>query len=155
MATSSSASPATLTWLDLTSGDRDKMRRVLNLFDEKDTLDEMGIGSLRDALANELFPGTSTLQTRLRYILFIPWLYRDLERRRVGSVEIKDRARSAEIKLIGVLRNNDDDMGVIGKYSGEALTQLPSNVFWNALRRWGIFTQDRNQTGTTAILIGL
>ncbi|WP_414633740.1 DUF6361 family protein [Paracoccus marcusii] len=24
-------------------------------------------------------PGTSTIQTRLRYMLFIPWLYRDLE----------------------------------------------------------------------------
>ena len=40
---------ATLTWLDLTASDRDKMRRVLDLFKEQGTLDEMGLGSLRDA----------------------------------------------------------------------------------------------------------
>ncbi len=38
---------ATLTWLDLTASDRDKMRRVLDLFKEQGTLDEMGLGSLR------------------------------------------------------------------------------------------------------------
>ena len=57
---------ATLTWVDLTTGDRDKMRRVLDLFNEQGTLDEMGLGSLRDALSDALFPGTSYIQTRLR-----------------------------------------------------------------------------------------
>ena len=33
----------------------------------------MGLGSLRDALSDALFPGTSYLQTRLRYVLFVPW----------------------------------------------------------------------------------
>ncbi len=74
---------ATLTWLDLTASDRDKMRRVLDLFKEQGTLDEMGLGSLRDALSDALFPGTSSIQTRLRYVLFVPWLYRRLEGRRV------------------------------------------------------------------------
>ena len=66
---------ATLTWLDLTASDRDKMRRVLDLFQEQGTLDEMGLGSLRDVLSDALFPGTSYIHTRLRYVLFIPWLY--------------------------------------------------------------------------------
>ena len=43
---------ATLTWLDLTASDRDKMRRVLDLFKEQGTLDEMGLGSLRDVLSD-------------------------------------------------------------------------------------------------------
>ena len=29
----------------------------------------MGLGRLRDALSEALFPGTSTIQTRLRYVL--------------------------------------------------------------------------------------
>ena len=70
---------ATLTWLDLTASDRDKMRRVLDLFKEQGTLDEMGLGSLRDVLSDALFPGTSSIQTRLRYALFIPWIYQRLE----------------------------------------------------------------------------
>ena len=60
---------ATLTWLDLTASDRDKMRRVLDLFNEQGTLDGLSLGSLRDALSDGLFPGTSDLQTRLRYVL--------------------------------------------------------------------------------------
>ena len=58
---------ATLTWLDLTASDRDRMRQVLDLFKEQGTVDEMGLGNLRDALSEALFPGTSTIQTRLRY----------------------------------------------------------------------------------------
>ena len=46
---------ATLTWLDLTASDRNKMRRVLDLFKEQGTLDEMGLGSLRDVLSDALF----------------------------------------------------------------------------------------------------
>ena len=88
---------ATLTWLDLTASDRDKMRRVLDLFKEQGTLDEMGLGSLRDVLSDALFPGTSSIQTRLRYVLFIPWLYRRLEDRRVRAGEVQQAARRAEI----------------------------------------------------------
>jgi len=34
---------ASLTWLDLTARDRDKMRRVIDLFNEQGTVDEMGL----------------------------------------------------------------------------------------------------------------
>ena len=83
----------TLTWLDLTASDRDRMRRVLDLFNEQGTLDEMGLGSLRDALSDALFPGTSYIQTRLRYVLFVPWIYQRLEDRRVTAAEVEQAAR--------------------------------------------------------------
>ena len=43
-------------------------------------------GSVRDAFADMLFPWTSTIMTRARYFLLIPWTYQDLERSRVKSV---------------------------------------------------------------------
>jgi hypothetical protein len=49
---------ASLTWIDLTATDRDKVRRVLDLFKEQGTVDELGLGSLRDLFSNALFPGT-------------------------------------------------------------------------------------------------
>jgi hypothetical protein len=52
---------ASLSWLDLTAADRDKVRRVLDLFSEQGTVDEIGLGSLRDTISNALFPGTSVL----------------------------------------------------------------------------------------------
>ena len=96
----------TLTWLDLTANDRDKMRRVLDLFKEQGTVDEMGLGSLRDILSDALFPGTSYIQTRLRYVLFIPWMYRRLESRKIHSADVARQARKAETDLIGSLAHD-------------------------------------------------
>ena len=59
---------ASLSWLHLTAADRDKIWRVFDLFNEHGTVDELGLGSLRDTLPNALFPGNSVLHTRLRYV---------------------------------------------------------------------------------------
>ena len=134
----------TLTWLDLTSGDRDRMRRVLDLFNEQGTIDEMGLGSLRDTLSDALFPGTSSIQTRLRYMLFLPWMYQDLESRRLGSDQVAQAARKAEISLIDSLMNSEDE-GVIGARSRDSLRRLPSAVYWSGLVRWGIFKYQQSQ----------
>ncbi|MEX2366919.1 MAG: DUF6361 family protein [Pseudohongiellaceae bacterium] len=129
---------ASIHWLDLTSSDRDKVRRILDLFSEQGTVDELGLGSLRDALSDALFPGTSVLHTRLRYVLFIPWLYRQLEQSSASS-DIVKAARRREIDLIGPLSENEND-GIIGIQARESLARLPSSVYWAALSRWGIFT---------------
>ncbi len=135
-----------LTWIDLTASDRDKMRRVLDLFKEQGTLDEMGLGSLRDVLSDALFPGTSSIQTRLRYVLFVPWLYQRLEARRVRSTDIERAARRAEVDLIGPLeRSEARAAGIIGLRARHTLVRLPSSVYWSALTRWGIFRPRQSQ----------
>ena len=136
----------TLTWLDLTAGDRDKMRRVLDLFSEQGTVDEMGLGGLRDMLSDELFPGATSLHTRLRYVLFIPWLYQQLEARGASGNDIAQAARAAEIALIDPLCQNEDDEGVIGAVSRSTLTYLPSSIYWAALSRWKIFAHSQSQS---------
>ena len=40
----------------------------------KESRDELGLGAIRASFADALFPGTSTIQTRLRYMLFVPWV---------------------------------------------------------------------------------
>lgn len=137
---------ATLSWLDLTTSDRDRMRNVLDLFKEQGTLDVMGLGSLRDALSDALFPGTSFIQTRLRYVLFIPWLYRRLETRRTKSVDVESAARIAEIDLIAPLERSDDAEGIIGVRARHSLVRLPSSIYWSALTRWGIFLRPLSQS---------
>lgn len=138
--------PATLTWLDLTASDRDKMRRVLDLFNEQGTLDEMGLGNLRDAISDALFPGTSYIQTRLRYVMFIPWIYKRLEARRVRSVDVAQAARQAEVDLIGRLVQGEDKKGIIGVLAHHSLVRLPSSIYWSALSRWDIFRPQQSQT---------
>lgn len=115
------------------------MRRVIDLFSEQGTIDEMGLGTIRDTLSDVLFPGTSSIQTRLRYFLFVPWLYQRLERARTSSAQVAEAARKAEIDLIGPLVGSEDTEGVIGAFARKTLTRLPSEIYWAGLVRWGIF----------------
>ncbi|HMB39604.1 MAG TPA: DUF6361 family protein [Wenzhouxiangellaceae bacterium] len=136
---------ASFTWLDLTADDRDKVRRVLDLFNEQGTVDELGLGSLRDTISNALFPGTSVLHTRLRYVLFIPWIYQELESWGTGY-DVDRHAREMEIQLIYALAESDDTAGVIGIDAGESLSRLASNAYWALLVHWGLFVPARPQS---------
>jgi hypothetical protein len=67
--------PSAFGWLDYSARERRAMLEIVDLFREKGTVDELGVGTIRDAFADHLFPGTSTLHSRARYFLFIPWVY--------------------------------------------------------------------------------
>ena len=41
-----------------------------------DTVDELGVLTIWEAIADQLLPGLSTIQTRARYFFFIPWIYK-------------------------------------------------------------------------------
>lgn len=140
------ANPAFLTWIDLTASDRDKIRRVLDLFNEQGTVDELGLGPIRDFLSDALFPGTSVLHTRLRYVLFIPWLYRWLEARPRQVQDVAAEARAMELRLVEALKHHGDQEGIIGARAGQSLARLPSNAYWAALVRWGIFVPNQSQS---------
>src|ERR1700733_8282677 len=118
-------------WLAFSEKERRKVLDVVELLGDRDTRDELGIGSIRDAFADLFFPGISTIQTRARYFLFIPWIYLDLERKRKSSKEITDSAHTAEVKLIKVLAETEGEKeGVIGFRARAALKRLPSNIYW-------------------------
>ena len=129
---------ASLTWLDHDSAERDRMNRILALFRERDTRDELGIGVIRDLIADEFFPGTSTIQTRLRYMLFVPWIYQTLEAEECESQAFAKEARKGEVALVTVLSKLDDTTGIFGQLAGEELQRLPSSVYWAGLGIWGI-----------------
>jgi hypothetical protein len=136
--------PSTLSWLDYSERDRRRAVEVIRLFEEKGTVDELGVGSVRDAFADLLFPGLSTIQSRAKYFLLIPWIYQQLEQKRVPSREIAARARQAELSLIDALMESDDPQGTIGKLARRALKTLPSRVYWAGLHTWGV----RNFSGS-------
>jgi len=129
---------ASLSWLDHSEHERQKFLHVIDMFREQGTVDELGIGTIRDVFADALFPGTSTIQTRAGYFLFIPWMYREFERLKVPSGNIERAARNAEIRLIDALVEAGERDGVIGISARRTLKRLPSNVYWNGLMSWGI-----------------
>lgn len=129
-----------LTWLDSSSAARQRTMEIIKLFEEKGTVDEIGIGTVRDAISDVLFPGTSTLHTRARYFLIIPWLYRYLEGKQVPSAEITQAARKLEGELIEKIIESGDAEGVIGKRARARLKILPSTMYWSGTEAWGVRT---------------
>ncbi len=135
------------TWVDFAEEDRRKMSDVIALFSEKDTRDELGLGGVRDSFADLLFPATSTIQTRARYFLFVPWIYQELERRRAPPADNERLARRDEIRLIHALENGGETEGVIGSLAQDRLMRLPSSIYWAGLGKLGIrrFTGSQEQ----------
>ncbi len=110
---------------------------MLQLFSDKDTVDDLGIGTVRDAISNSLFPGTSVIQTRARYFLFVPWLFRRAEQGHPQQLVAK--ATDMERNLILALKEGGDLAGLIGVERGKDVRTLPSAIFWGGLVRYGIF----------------
>lgn len=130
--------PSSLTWIDHDANARERAMRLLALFQEKETRDELGLGAVRDSFADQLFPGTSTIQTRLRYMLFIPWIHQILERQRIPIGAFAVQAERMERALVTPLMATEDQAGIFGKTSRDALKRLPSSVYWAGLGHWGI-----------------
>lgn len=116
------------------------MMEVVDLFREKETVDDLGFGSIRDTFSELLFPGTSTLHTRAKYLLFVPWLGQILESESVPSRHGWSRLKDLEVELIHALLRGGEAEGVIGRNAKEKLKQFPSFMYWGALRRYGVLS---------------
>ena len=135
---------STLTWLDSSEQERRAVMELVSALNEPGTLDELGIGSVRDTIAEALFPGISTIQTRARYFLFIPWILQTVEARSNGSSE--QLTRRLELQLCEALdKSHGAGAGVIGREARAALRRWPSSIYWVGLERWGI----RREPGST------
>ena len=128
---------STLTWLDSSEQERRAVMDLVSALSEPGTLDELGIGAIRDTISDVLFPGTSTIQTRARYFLFIPWILQMVERR--FSSNHAHHARRLQLDLCNALDEaHGANEGVIGREAGAALRTWPITIYWNGLERWGV-----------------
>lgn len=126
-------------WLDYDERDAQRMREVFAAFDDKETIDSLGLGVIRDSMSDQLFPGISTIQTRARYFLFVPWICQILESEAVPPGKFNARLRELELALVESLREVEgSNQGVIGYRARSRLTRLPSTVYWNGLQVFGI-----------------
>ncbi|WIV99682.1 DUF6361 family protein [Kinneretia aquatilis] len=134
-----------LQWLDFSPTEREDVLTLLESQKDKSTIDELGLGLVRDAISDHLFPGLSTIQTRARYFLFVAWLLRDLERGNVQDDRLVLTLRQREVALINALLATDGGAteerhpGLIGRESRETTKRLPSAIYWGGMRRYGIY----------------
>jgi hypothetical protein len=129
-------------WLDLGDEDQARARDYLAGFKTEGTVDELGFGIMRDALADEFFPATNTIMTRTRYLVFVPALYLMIERERVSGAQAAARMKQLEDQL-RVALDRPEIEGVIGRRAKENLARYPSNVYWSAIKQLGIFLRPR------------
>lgn len=101
---------------------------AVDQFGDETTIDDLGLGGIRDAFSDTLFPGTSTLHTRLRYLLFVPWLLQETSHRdTVGQMQ--STFREYEYQLIDALKRAGGGEGVFGRDACRALRSLPGEVY--------------------------
>lgn len=136
-------------WIDFSSKDREKAMAVIDLMKENGAVDELGIGVVRDRLADLLFPGTSTIQTRAKYFFIVPWCMIEAEKNFKNKVDYLKRLNNIETDVIKALIKNEpsNTTGIIGKDSIGTLKRKPSEIYWNGLRTYNImsFNISRNQ----------
>ena len=133
-----------LGWIDFSKEDRQKALDVINLLSEQVAVDELGIGTVRDAFANCFFPGTSTVQTRAKYFFIVPRILKDAVDGRYGKdidrilTEIDADEKDCAKRLL----NSDSKVeGVIGSrvLPNGWVSRRPSDIYWNGIKRYGIF----------------
>ncbi len=132
-----------LGWIDFSKEHRNKVISVMHLLTEPEAIDELGIGIVRDAFSNIFFPGTSTIQTRAKYFLIVPYLLYKLEDQKINTAdEFISNLHKQETDLIPILMK-DGEEGIIGSSAGADLKRKPSDIYWNGISTYRIFTGER------------
>jgi hypothetical protein len=120
-------------WIRFDQREYDQAAEARALLTTPGSRDELGFAGIRDRFADAMFPGTSTIQTRMRYAIFVGWTYDRL----IGlpSAELIERGRNEEIETIRRLERGQAGNGIIGSRAGD-LIRLPSMSYWTLLQHW-------------------
>lgn len=145
-----SAEAIEIGWIDFSKEDRGKVMSVLDLLSKDETLDELGIAPIRDGFSELFFPGTSTIQTRAKYFLLVPYALLDLERSgETSPSKILDALDRIERQCAQIL-SHSNELGIIGRsvLKNKAwVKRTPADIYWSGLRRYGIFTNSNLSLG--------
>ncbi len=97
-------------YIYLDTAQRNKVLGILQSLKEQGAIDELGIGRVRDAFSNLMFPGTSSLQKHAKYFTILPHLYKDAVRFKYKSKkEVYNKIIEMEINLTRQLINGSPE----------------------------------------------
>lgn len=132
---------ALIGWIDFSTNDRNRVGSVLDMLRPEGMVDELGMGTIRDALANQLFPGISTIQTRAKYFFIIPYILYDYQASKPAQRRGKTPSKFLEDKEYEIMwalaeqYEYQEGNGVIGisKRKPNKIVRRPSAIYWNGL----------------------
>ena len=130
-----------LGWIDYSRQERDTIKELLKILGEPSSVDELGVGIVRDSISDLLYPGTSVLHTRAKYYILIPELFKKAMKSGLTTMpEVRKLIDSDQDKIARALRRAIDDetgtkaSGIIGGRSDRAVKMKPARIYWNAMR---------------------
>ena len=129
-------------WVDFSREEKNKVTTILKMLGVQGSVDELGIGTIRDYFSNKFFPGITVLQTRAKYFVLIPYIFSDAQKQKYNNKrEVLSWINRQEYKLVRTLVNEDpNESGIIGRRSlihERAVKIKPSTIYWNGLRTIG------------------
>src|SRR5690242_11635000 len=80
MAKARAALESQISWVSFDPAELEAARRVIESLGSNNTVDVLGLGNLMESVSDFLFPATSTLHTRARYLVFVPSILANLYR---------------------------------------------------------------------------
>ncbi|MDL2267509.1 DUF6361 family protein [Desulfovibrio sp. OttesenSCG-928-G15] len=122
-------------WIDFSRDERNRIIKALSLLEQPGAVDELGIGVVRDAYSDILFPGISTLQKRAKYFVLIPYIFAQAEKQSFGSADdVLPWVEKQEDAMASFLIHNSRDAdrwGIHGLLShNHIVKQKPSAIYW-------------------------
>lgn len=127
------------------AAERNRVANAIRNLQNPGAIDELGIGRVRDAFGEMMFPGISTLQNHAKYFVLLPHLYRlAIEEGVLKSPEhAKEVVRKKEILLTKRLKEGSakNTTGITGSDSVDSDTYVrydPTYIYWSGLQSLGI-----------------
>ena len=142
-------------YINFGAEEKNNLYKVIQSIRDHHAIDELGIGRIRDAFSNKMFPGMSVLQNRAKYFVLLPALYLEAEKGHYKTVEeVRQRILDMEIRLTRQLLNGtpnyEDQYGITGnsvidkaeKNRGQYVKYDPSYIYWGGLVTYGLVKAD-------------
>lgn len=145
-----------LGFVNFSTEEQGKLRQVIQSIQEHQAIDELGLGRIRDAFSNKMFPGMSTLHNRAKYYAVLPSLFLEAERGSYKNVnEVRAKILDLEIKLTrqlllgssSELANGITGSTVIDKAerdNDKYVKYAPTYIYYGALTTYGMIRSNIN-----------
>lgn len=142
-------------FVNFNTEEKKRVAKMMQLLQESEAIEELGIGRVRDYFSNTLFPGTSTLQHHAKYFVVMPSLYYHTafkSRKFQNKAEVTRYIKEAEVQITrqlseggnGIPGTNLTGITGINTYK-EALNDYtkyvkydPAYIYGSGLVRYGI-----------------
>lgn len=130
-----------LGWVDYSRQERETIKELLEILKDSSSVDELGVGIVRDSISDLLYPGTSVLHTRAKYYILVPTLFKKAMRSSLTTAsEVRRLIDDDQYRIAQALRKGSGEKpaGIIGGRSDKDVKMKPSRIYWNSMRTIGI-----------------